>query len=186
MSKIFKKKSYTAVFLVFLFLLINTILPGFLHNKGNTAYAKSPTLISFKSGGFASHSSTRSSFHSSKSQGGNFKSGSFSKPKSEYKSNNSSSSSSGDFKSGSFSNSTKSDSKSYNKKASNSSSTQNYNNGNNRRSFFPIPIPIPWGHNYNSASSYGQSSLLSRFFWGFVKFIVVIFIINRINKFRKK
>ena len=118
-------------------------------------------------------------------QSSNFPAGT---PKSTFHKSSSGNSSSGDFKSGSFSNTPNSSSKSSNDKANRSTSQpdKNYNN-ESRRSFLPIPIPIPWGY---SSGYYGTSSLLASFFWGFTKFVIliliIIFIINRINKFKRK
>jgi hypothetical protein len=182
MNEINKKRNFLILFFTFIFLLINTST-GVATSGENITYASSSTLISFRSGGFSSHTSRASSFHRTKSAGGSFKSGSFSSSKSQYKSNYSNStSSSGSFKSGSFSNS----------KTSTSKSEPNHNYGTSTttsHSFFPIPIPIPWGHHYSIGNNYIGSSLSFTFLWWFIKFIVcvifIIFIINKITKFRR-
>lgn len=186
--KIKRNKKYFVIslLLTFLFLSIGIFKTQstnlITNNNYNIVYARSSSFSGFKSVSFITHSS------SPKSSGGTFKSGSFSAPKSTFQKGSNGNSSSGDFKSGSFSNAPNSSSKSSNSKASSSTSQSegNYNSGS-KRAFFPIPIPVPWGH---STGYYGNSSLLSTFFWGFAKFVILIliliFIINRINKFKRK
>lgn len=187
MAKIKNNKKFFIISIVLTFLFLSTGIFNIQSSNfpaGNTysiAYAKGShsSVHGHSSGSFISHT---------KSSGGNFKSGSFSTPKSTFHKSSSGNSSSGDFKSGSFSNTPNSSSKSSNDKANRSTSQpdKNYNN-ESRRSFLPIPIPIPWGY---GSGYYGTSSLLASFFWGFTKFVIliliIIFIINRINKFKRK
>jgi hypothetical protein len=187
-TKIKHNKKYFIISLLLTFLFLSAGIFNIqsanlvVNNNSSIVYAKGSHSSGHGFGTSISHIS------SSKSSGGNFKSGSFSSPKSTFHKSSSGNSSSGNFKSGSFSNAPNSSSKSSNDKASSSTSQSkgNYNN-ESRRSFFPIPIPIPWGYNNGY---YGGSSLLASFFWGFAKFVIlvliIIFIINRINKFKRK
>ncbi|MCI1944901.1 hypothetical protein [Clostridium luticellarii] len=188
MPKIKCNKKYFIISLLFTFLFLSTGIFNIqstdliVNNNSGIVYAKGSHSSGHSFGTSASHIS------SSKSSGGSFKSGSFSSPKSTFHKSSNGNSSSGNFKSGSFSNTPNSSSKSSSNKSSSSTSQSNGNyNNESRRSFFPIPLPIPWGY---SNGYYGGGSLLASFFWGFAKLVIlvliIIFIINRINKFKRK
>lgn len=162
MAKIKNNKKFFIISIVLTFLFLSTGI--FNIQSSNFPVGNTYSIAYAKGSHFSVHGHSSGSFIShTKSSGGNFKSGS-------------------------FSNTPNSSSKSSNDKANRSTSQpdKNYNN-ESRRSFLPIPIPIPWGY---SSGYYGTSSLLASFFWGFTKFVIliliIIFIINRINKFKRK
>jgi hypothetical protein len=156
MNEINKKRNFLILFFTFIFLLINTST-GVATSGENITYASSSTLISFRSGGFSSHTSRASSFHSTKSAGGSFKSGSFSNSKT----------------------STSKSEPNHNYGTSTTTSHSFFP--------IPIPIPwvhhYSIGNNYIGSSL--SFTFLWWFIKFIVCVIFIIFIINKITKFRR-